>query len=165
MSLEQYTAAGDQDCFVYWLEVRTESVGSIWGGSAFKFGIYSRRDKTEKSNESRHYGLEYAWYTKYGKTADEAFGRIRDVIISVANSARSGRLDLVDQAELGQAVKWKLAFLYQDRNAPCVLPVFKAEYLRAYLGSEEKRTSELQKGNIGQSFFRRDIARLDRRSF
>ncbi|MDK1388845.1 hypothetical protein QN224_25930 [Sinorhizobium sp. 8-89] len=42
-------------------------------------------------------------------------------------------------------MKWKLAFLYQNRQAPCVLPIFKAEYLRAYLGSGEKRASELQK--------------------
>ncbi len=149
MSLEQYTAAGDQDCFVYWLESRTESVGSIWGGSAFKFGIYSRRNTTEKSNESRLYGPKYAWYSKYGTTEEVAFGRIRDVIVDVAQSARNGHLERIDQADIGHAVKWKLAFLYQDRGTLSVLPVFKADYLRAYLGSEEKRTSELHRAILG----------------
>ncbi|WP_324765573.1 hypothetical protein SO078_29895 (plasmid) [Sinorhizobium meliloti] len=112
MSLEEYSTAGDQDCFVYWLEARTESLGSIWGGSAFKFGIYSRRDKAKKSNESRYYGPDYAWYAKYGKTEEESFERVRAIIVDIATAARSGELELVDRADLGEAVKWKLAFLY-----------------------------------------------------
>ena len=51
MSLQQYTQAGNDDCFVYWLEVKTESLGSIWGGSAFKFGIFSRKAKDERVSE------------------------------------------------------------------------------------------------------------------
>jgi 5-methylcytosine-specific restriction protein B len=51
MTLEQYTQSGGKDCFVYWLEVLTEKLGSMWGGSAFKFGIYSRKDQTVKPSE------------------------------------------------------------------------------------------------------------------
>lgn len=144
MTLAQYSQAGNQDCFVYWLEARTEKLGSIWGGSAFKFGVYSRKDTTTKANESdRYYGPEYAWYAKYGKTAEEAFAKVKSVILDVANAARSGQLALVDKADLGPAVKWKIAFLYQNREAPCVLPIFKAEYLRAVLDTSEKRASVL----------------------
>ncbi len=46
MSLEQYTNPNRDDAFIYWLEKKTEGLGSIWGGSAFKFGIF-RRDKKD----------------------------------------------------------------------------------------------------------------------
>ena len=49
MTLEQYAQAGNKDSFVYWLESRTEDLGSIWGGSSFKFGVYSRKDRSEKA--------------------------------------------------------------------------------------------------------------------
>lgn len=52
LTLEEYTqvkggkAGGDS--FTYWLESKTEEVGSIWGGSAFKFGIYHRNNSEPK---------------------------------------------------------------------------------------------------------------------
>ena len=46
MTLDQYSKAGDTDTFTYWLESQTEQLGSIWGGSSFKFGIFSRKDRS-----------------------------------------------------------------------------------------------------------------------
>ncbi|MBI5695298.1 MAG: hypothetical protein HZC51_06080 [Nitrospirae bacterium] len=46
MTLEEYTSAGSKDTFTYWIESRLDKLGSIWGGSAFKFGVFSRQDKT-----------------------------------------------------------------------------------------------------------------------
>ena len=48
MSLSEYSKAGDQDTFTYWLEVKLAESGSIWGGSSFKFGVYSLKAVTEK---------------------------------------------------------------------------------------------------------------------
>ena len=42
MTLEDYTNSNKDDAFIYWLEARLDKLGSIWGGSAFKFGIYCR---------------------------------------------------------------------------------------------------------------------------
>jgi len=39
MTLPEYAAAGGKDTLVYSMESRLEDYGSIWGGSAFKFGI------------------------------------------------------------------------------------------------------------------------------
>lgn len=132
MTLEQYSRTGDQDCFVYWLELLTESLGSIWGGSAFKFGVYSRRDQSERVSDSeRSYSTDYAWYSQYGATAEEAFAQVLGQIVFIAQAARSGDLDAVEQARLGPALKWKLAFLYQDPDQPCVLPIYGLRFLRA----------------------------------
>ena len=40
MTLEKYTNLNRDDSFCYWLESRTYTLGSFWGGSSFKFGIY-----------------------------------------------------------------------------------------------------------------------------
>ncbi len=141
MTLEQYSSAGSQDCFTYWMESRTESLGSIWGGSAFKFGVYSRLDKAEKEDaKGKSYTDNYAWYTKYGANAQSAFVRVRAIIVAVANAARSGNFQAVKDAGLGRAYKWKIAFLYQDRSAPKLLPIYSPDHIAAYLGEESGRT-------------------------
>lgn len=148
MTLEEYSRAGDSDCFTYgWLEQKTEQLGSIWGGSAFKFGVYSRKDQTDKPGSAgRAYSTGYGWYAKYGATAREAFERVRALVCEVAQAAHAGDLDSIQRVDLGTAIKWKLAFLYQNRSAPAVLPVYSAAHLAAYLGGASKRSmADLQK--------------------
>ncbi|SOZ73761.1 conserved hypothetical protein [Cupriavidus taiwanensis] len=146
MSLREYSEAGNQDCFVYCLESKTEALGSIWGGSAFKFGIYSRKQAGDaKRDGERYYGENYAWYAKYGDTPEAAFGQVINKIVQIANAARSGNLEAIDDVDLGQVVKWKLAFLYQDREHPSILPVLKLEYLQAAASSKQKKVSTLQR--------------------
>jgi hypothetical protein len=49
MTLEEYSQAKNRDTFTYWIEAGTQDLGSIWGGSAFKFGIYHMNpDRIEK---------------------------------------------------------------------------------------------------------------------
>lgn len=137
MRLAEYSTAGDKDCFVYWLEALTTDLGSMWGGSAFKFGIYSRKDHTAKeSGGGSSYGDKYAWATKYGGTPEEAYATVLDLVIKVAKAARTGDLETVELTDLGNVTKWKIAFLYQDRNAPCVLPIFKLDHLQAVIESK-----------------------------
>ena len=137
MTLADYTQAGSKDCFTYWLESRTEDLGSIWGGSAFKFGVYSRKDQTEKtaSSDTRAFSTSYGWLTKYGANADEAFERVRGIVASVAQAAQAGDLDAVEAVDLGATTKWKIAFLYQNRQHPCVLPIFLPAALQALPGT------------------------------
>jgi 5-methylcytosine-specific restriction protein B len=152
MTLSQYSQAGDQDCFVYWLEAKTENLGSIWGGSAFKFGVYSRRDKSEKPNAiDRQYNSDYAWYAKYGDSPEQSFERVRECIIQIAKAARAGQLELVENADMGQVVKWKLAFLYQDRANPSVLPIYSLQNLQSVAGEGvPKRASDLYRSLLSQ---------------
>ena len=52
MNISDYTTVGQSHSFTAWIESRLDKMGSIWGGSAFKFGIFSRKDKTPKANNS-----------------------------------------------------------------------------------------------------------------
>jgi 5-methylcytosine-specific restriction protein B len=156
MTLETYNQAGADDSFCRWLEKHTESLGSIWGGSSLKFGIYSRANS--KKDPSSQNGVtsneRYAWYTRYGQSEEEAFTRVRGLIVSAALSAREGRLDDIEAIDLWPIVKRKIAFLYQDRQQPTVLPIYLRKYLAAAieppapkLHSELSRTLLAQRGS------------------
>ena len=115
MSIEEYTNLNKSDSFCYWLEQRTNDLGGITGGSSFKFGIYKRHN-TEKEISTSN-GLtdgEYAWFDKYGQTRDEAFQKVRNIIVQIAELATNSDFDKIEEIDLGEATKWKIAFLYSD---------------------------------------------------
>lgn len=142
LSLQEYCQAGNTDVFIFWIESKTNILGSIWGGSAFKFGVYSRKDQSEKVDGSgKSYNEQYAWYTKYGNSAEKAFEKVRSHIVAIAKAAQNGDLDKIEEIDIGTAFKWKLAFLYQNQNRPSILPIYKSEYLRLITESTEKRMS------------------------
>lgn len=134
MELQEYSDAGDSHTFTAWIESRLDKLGSIWGGSAFKFGIYSRKDKTKKASTSTDsYSADYAWYTKYGDTPRKAFAKVKGLVVQVAEAAARGDYSAIDAIDLGDAYKWKIAFHYQDRANPGVVAVFKTKRLKAWL--------------------------------
>lgn len=154
ITLEEYTNLDKDTSLVYWLEKRTEHTGSIWGGSAFKFGIYRRRN-TEELVEKEIYRTDgiYAWYSKYGETKEEAFGKIKAFVIKIVDASINEMFDEIDNIDWGDSLKWKLAFLY---NPMKLVPIFKKEVLQrasesAGLKNTNKRpVSELQKYLINQ---------------
>lgn len=130
MTLEEYTNPDKDDAFIYWIESRLEKLCSIWGGSAFKFGIYCRDKKEQKeAGRGRIWGDTYAWLSSYGKTETEAFGTIRTRLIDIIDAVQSGNLDRIDEVNIAPIVKWKVAFLYQNRENPLIFPILKKEAL------------------------------------
>lgn len=125
MTLQEYTQAGDKHCFTNWMEGGLDQYGSIWGGSAFKFGIYSRNEHSPKQGDTAiAYDADYGWYRRFGLTHDEAFENVRKEVVAVAEASRAGRWTDIDASELGPTYRWKIAFHYQDRSRadlfPCV---------------------------------------------
>jgi len=139
MSLEQYTKADSKDTFTYWMEFGTQILGSMRGGGSFKFGIYYRKGPIKEHREHFKHDDIYSWYAKYGSTHEEAFEKVRLLIVECANAARQGNLEAIDSIDLGDVYKWKLAFLFQNRQIPCLLPIYKAEHLQAATGGTAKR--------------------------
>lgn len=150
MEISDYTAVGQSHTFTAWIESRLDKIGSIWGGSSFKFGIFSRKDKTPKpNNNSDSYSNDYGWYTKYGSTPEEAFTKVKSLVLQVAEASARGDYASIDAVDLGEAYKWKIAYHYQDRQNPGVVAVFKPKRLRAWLkgkiGQIPSQTSELHR--------------------
>ena len=115
MTLEEYTNTDRSSSFCYWLEIKTGTLGGIKGGSSYKFGIFKIYG-TIKGLPGTISDGEYGWYQKFGKTRDEAYSNIRSSICKVAESAHNGNFEQIDNIDLGDAYKWKIAFLYSNRK-------------------------------------------------
>lgn len=75
MTLDEYTQAGSKDSFTYWIESRLDELGSIWGGSSFKFCVFSRKDTEDKASDAKlSYSDTHGWYSSLGAT--DLAGRI-----------------------------------------------------------------------------------------
>ncbi len=115
LTLEEYTNTERTNSFCYWVEKKTETLGSIWGGSAYKFGIFKTADKA-KGKPGTSYDNEYAWYSKYGKDRQEAYENVHSNIIRIIEASQKGRFEEIDLIDLGNAYKWKIAFLYSNKK-------------------------------------------------
>ena len=146
LTLEEYNSLGSKDSFCYWLEKRTESLGSIWGGSSFKFGIFEFNPAANAKEESDVFrqDAKYKWLSKYGDSAAAAFEEIKKIIISVAQAAREEKFSEIDDADLGHATKWKIAFLYQPKNDVKLPCVYRLDWLRAYASCHDSKIPSSQ---------------------
>lgn len=141
LSIDEYTNL-DKTSFCYWLEAITVDLGSIWGGSAYKFGIFKRKElESNNYNDKLKSDGEYAWYGKYGDYRVDVFEKIRTSIINIATFSQQNNLKEIDKVDLGDAIKWKIAFLYGDYN---IITIFKHNALKIsaeYLGYQGKDKS------------------------
>ena len=148
MTLEQYTGAKSKDTFTFWFESKTESLISIWGGSAYKFGIFKRaQNDVEKELRSGQTGdTEYGWYEKYGETRNQAFEKIKNLILQIIENAQNKEFEKIDDIDLGNAIKWKIAFLYApDKTLLHIVSKEAFKYLAQKNNIKSKNISQIQK--------------------
>lgn len=153
MTLDEYTQAGSKDSFTYWIESRLDEMGSIWGGSAFKFGVFSRSNTDDKRSDTKlSYSETHGWYSSLGATAEEAFQKVRGYVAQVADLAAQGDLDGIEAFDyLGEAIKWKIAFHYQHRQAPVIVDIFKRAPLAVFVGGTASQSmASLQKATLAK---------------
>ena len=145
MPLDRYTNLNRSDSFCYWLESETYKLGSIWGGSSYKFGIYKYKNRPNEEDPRIQSDDNYAWYAKYNKaTAKEAYHLVRDAVVSIAEYARNGDLESIDKIDtLGDTFKWKIAFLYSNES---LIPIYKKDMLNIVseeLGMENPKSESI----------------------
>ena len=153
MTLDEYSLAGSKDTFTYWIESRLDELGSIWGGSSFKFGVFSRKDTEGKKSDAKlSYSDTHGWYSTYGSSAEEAFGKVRSYIVHLATLAAQGDVDSIEAFNhLGEAFKWKIAFHYQNRQTPSIVDIFKRTMLAAFVGDTANQSmATLQKAALAK---------------
>ena len=128
LPLEKYTNLNREDSFCYWVESRTYSLGSIWGGTSYKFGIYEYENKPNNPtviNQDDH----YAWYRWYDvETSGQAYEKVLDSVVRIAKAAQGGDFTEIDKEDyaISGVFKWKIAFLYSNLQ---LIPIFKKEML------------------------------------
>lgn len=138
MTLPEYNTLGSKNSFCYWLEKRLEDMGSIWGGSAYKFGIFEYDKTNPKPLDSGAAGDDkHRWYAKYGDTAEVAFAAVKSRILRIVEAAAAGDYAAVEEVDFSPAVKWKLAFVYQSKDRPGVVDIYKKEMLMKAVGETD----------------------------
>ncbi|MDD2829238.1 MAG: AAA family ATPase [Sulfuricurvum sp.] len=148
MTLEEYTNLNKDNSFTYWLESKTTDVIGIGGGSSYKFGVFKRNPKAiEKALRSgQKSDGEYGWYSKYGNNKNDAFKNIKKLIIQVIESAQHSNFNDIDNIDLGNAIKWKIAFMYADAQTLLRFASDKAFYFLANkYNIDEKDISVIQR--------------------
>ena len=122
MTIEEFTNLEKKDSFCYWLESKTSELGSIWGGSSYKFGIF-KYDKTPKQDNPKYsHDNIYSWSSRLGKTYEEAFNNVRDAIVKIAHYARNEQWEEIEKIDtLWPVTTWKIAFLYSNEQ---LLPIY-----------------------------------------
>lgn len=134
MPLTDYTrVSNDSDenfrgSFCYALEQETP-VG-IGGGNALKFGIYEFRKPTRMPRARQD--SRYAWSEELGATAEEAYAKLRGQIVEVIEATQSADYAKLDASPLRKALKWKLAFLYQNPDTPGIVGCVAESALRKH---------------------------------
>lgn len=153
LTLNKYTGTGEKrDDFTYWVEWKLD-FGGIRGGSSYKFGIYKCNEKPkERKGYNYDETTQYAWVENYGKTYNEAFDVVKKNITEIVEIAKKSPIeyDKIEEIKLGDAYKWKIAFLYSNYG---LVPVYQKEALEIaanrigiFPENGEKRTiAELQK--------------------
>lgn len=96
MTLEEYNSVGSKDSFCYWLEHESEVLGLIGGTPSNKFGIWQIKNTIEGASDDFLDDGNYKWYKKYGKTADVAFNSIKELLITILESAEIGDFQKID---------------------------------------------------------------------
>lgn len=154
MTIDQYTNLNRSDSFCYWIESVTEELGSVWGGSAYKFGIFKYYQKPKEDSSKFMCDGQYAWLSSLGNTASMVFETVRNAVVEIATYASVGDLDSIEKIGVfGPAIKWKIAFLYSNES---FIPYFSLNRLRIIgkelgMGDTSKSSvPEIQKFLIGK---------------
>lgn len=125
MTLDEYTNLDKASSFCYWLEFRTYELGSIRGGSAYKFGIFKFNKAPTDNKQMYSHDESYSWYSRLGNTAIEVFALIKNTIIKIVKFAQLGDWSKIENLEmekvLGPLIIWKIAFLYSNER---LLPIY-----------------------------------------
>jgi len=109
--------------FCYALERQLDGLGRIIGATAFKFGIYYGRTKTDEN-------LEYRFTQKFGNTYIEAFENIRNTILQLLEDGKTENITAIAENILSPMFKGKiLCTYYPDRY----LNVFSPDHLNYFI--------------------------------
>ncbi len=151
MKLEEYTNL-KKDSFCYWVETKTKKLGNINGSTSYKFGIYEY-NQLPRNDGGYSFDEKFAWISKYGNTAETVYENVLKKIIDIANYARAGKYEKIDEIAISEMFKWKIAFLYSEKK---LINWFSKDALiefSKYFGNSVTKktpTSEIQKFLIKQ---------------
>ncbi|PJE47061.1 MAG: hypothetical protein CUR34_05910 [Sediminibacterium sp.] len=142
LTIQEYVGLGNKDTFCQWVETKTRMLGSIKGMTSIKFGIYERKEPNKKPKKYKN-DEKYSWLQAYGDNRVEAFERAKEDIIKIIKLAEIGKFEQIDEIELPDLFKWKVAFLYSNER---LIPIYKRDTLfkiAKYFGLQTNKHTQI----------------------
>lgn len=134
LTLTDYCGPGEET-LVAWVDTKTTLLGRLPEGTSARWGVVHRGGAPAPAAvQGLRSDAVHDWRADLGDSPEAAFARLRGALVSIADAAATGRLADIDRIDEYLApTRWKLAFLYQDRAAPSIVPVFDDATLRGAL--------------------------------
>lgn len=123
--------------FCYTLERKLGGLGSFVGATAYKFGVYYGRTKTDESKR-------YRFTKKYGDTYQEAFNKVKETILDLLKAGKSENVEALVSNNLSPMFKGKILSTYYPER---YLNVFSPDHLDYFLTKFDLDTRELVKSD------------------
>ncbi len=125
LTLDEYVIGkgSDSRSFCYRLEREMDSLGRILGATAFKFGVYFGRTKSDPLEQ-------YRFRSHWGSNLEESFSSVKDAIADLLRAAAKGDAPAIAKNPLSPMVKGKLLFVY---NPEKFAPIYSTEHLKHFI--------------------------------
>lgn len=123
--------------FCYGLERRLDGLGRIIGATAFKFGIYYGRIKSDANDE-------YRFANKFGSNKNDAFTNVKHSLLDLIENGRIKNLDLLAKNNLSPMFKGKILSTYFPDK---YLNVFSDDHLSHFLVQLDLDTKKLMRSD------------------
>jgi len=147
MTIEEYADLSNHNSFCYWLEYGSKFLGQIGGIALHKFELWKPKDPPVFKDDTYLTDGEYAWNRRIGTDRQEVFEEVRRRILDIISKSEAHNFEGIDLIQFNSIGKWKIAFLYSNKQ---LVPIYSKRALLAIangLGGEFSRItriSELQ---------------------
>nr|WP_312532875.1 AAA family ATPase [Acinetobacter variabilis] len=119
LSIEDYHQAKNTNCFI----AQIDSFDPTQGDPTFAnyFDIW---EPINLGKDDKYYNEKpYSWHKRLGDSAELAFEALKQEILNIVEAVQRRDLNAIDQIQFPKGLKWMIAFLYQDFNDPCIIPI------------------------------------------
>jgi hypothetical protein len=120
ITLDEYVIGRGTPSFCAWIEAKSEAWANIMGATAFKFGIYYGKTKSDPE-------MKYRFSQKFGASKKEAFDNVKEALLSLIESGKLEDFEKIDINPLSQMFKAKILSLYFPE---IYLNICSAEHIR-----------------------------------
>ncbi|MCL2865710.1 MAG: HNH endonuclease [Lachnospiraceae bacterium] len=118
-SLNKQDNALSKESFCYWVETKLRGLGSMQGGTSFKFGTYFGEEKSDPTYKRR-----------WNNWTNESFETIRAALIEIYDAGESEDIESIKKSKISPMFKGKILSLYFPHR---YLNIFSKEHLCHFL--------------------------------
>lgn len=125
LSIDEYVIGkgSTNPSFCYRLERELDSLGRILGATAYKFGVYYGKTKSDAS-------MKYRFVMHWGGDKTEAFEAVKLSIVTLLQAVAKDDMEAIRENKISPMFKGKLLFIYYPEK---FAPIYAKQHLEHFL--------------------------------